>query len=44
MEINIDDYINEDEKKEIVINQFKDSIKKAFGGDEYSESGKKEIG
>ena len=40
MEINIDDFISEDERREIAIETFRDKIKEAFGGDEYSDSGK----
>lgn len=40
MNINIDDYISESEKKEIAISVFSDSIKSAFGGSEYTDSGK----
>lgn len=40
MEIDIDKYISEEEKKEIALDIFRDKIKEAFGGDEYSHSGK----
>jgi len=40
MEINIDNYISEDEKREIALEIFRDKVKKAFGGDQYSDSGK----
>lgn len=40
MEINIDNYISEDEKREIALEIFRDKVKGAFGGDQYSDSGK----
>ena len=40
MEINIEDYISEEQQKEIVIDVFRKSIEDAFGRDEYSDSGK----
>jgi hypothetical protein len=40
MEIEIDDYISEDEKKEIAISVFTTAVEKAFGGSEYDTSGK----
>lgn len=40
MEIKIEDYITEEEKKEIVISQFREDISKMFGGDEYTSTGK----
>lgn len=40
MEIKLEDYITEEEKKEIIISQFKEDISKMFGGDEYSTTGK----
>lgn len=40
MEINIDNYISEEEKREIALEIFRDKIKEAFGGDEYTDSGK----
>lgn len=40
MEIKIEDYITEEEKKEIVISQFKEDVSKMFGGNEYTSTGK----
>lgn len=40
MEINIDNYISEDEKREIALEIFRDKVKEAFGGDQYTDSGK----
>lgn len=40
MEIDIDKYLSEEEKKNIVIDTFKERITQAFGGNEYSSSGK----
>lgn len=40
MENKIENYITEEEKKEIALSMFKDKIQEAFGGDEYTPSGK----
>ena len=40
MEIKIEDYITEEEKKEIVISQFKEDVSKMLGGNEYTSTGK----
>ena len=40
IEIELNNYITEEDKKEIVLDVFRDRINKAFGGDEYSNSGK----
>lgn len=40
MNIDIDKYISEDEKREIALDIFRTAIEKAFGGTEYDQSGK----
>ena len=40
IEIELDDYISEEEKKEIVIETFRENIEGAFGGGEFDQSSK----
>lgn len=40
MEIDINNYISENEKREIALEIFRDKVKEAFGGDQYTDSGK----